>query len=157
MVAESEEMPYNDFAKQLLRKHESRRLKVYDDADGLPIVPGKLVKGHPTIGWGRCLDTKGINVYEADDLFENDFIEAEATIVDIFGIPILSESKERLGALISMAYNLGDRGFRGFVKMINAIRRRSWEEVASQAKDSKWYTQVGIRGREIVKLLKEGK
>ena len=150
-------MSYNDFAKQLIKKHESRRLFAYDDADGLPIVPGKLIKGHPTIGWGRCLDTKGITVYESDDLFENDFVEAEAIIVDIFGLPILSESKERLGALISMAYNLGARGFRGFQNMINAVRRRAWEEAANHAKDSLWYTQVGIRGREIIELLKEGK
>ena len=150
-------MSYNDFAKQLVKKHESRRLKVYDDGDGLPIIPGKVVQGHPTIGWGRCLDTKGVNTYEAEDLFENDFIEAEATIVGLFGLSIFSESKERLGALISMAYNLGDRGFRKFVNMIGSIRRRSWEEAANHAKDSLWYTQVGIRGQEIVKLLKEGK
>jgi len=145
----------NDFAKQLIKKHESRRLRVYDDGDGLPVVPGKLMIGHPTIGWGRCLDTKGISADEATDLFENDYVDAEIVIGNIYGLSIFREKKERVAALLSMAHNLGEYGLKKFLNMNHAIMQRNWKEAAKEAENSLWYRQTGIRAREIVELLKE--
>ena len=64
-----------------LQSHEGLRLFVYDDATGAPIKPGTAVKGHPTVGWGRALDTYGVNEAEADYLLANniDVVVAEVT------------------------------------------------------------------------------
>jgi lysozyme len=58
--------------------------------------------------------------------------------------------------LTDMIFNLGSTRFRKFKKMIKAIKNNDWELAGEEAKDSKWYKQVGKRGEEIVKQLKEG-
>ena len=146
----------SDFAKKLIIKHEAVRAKCYDDGDGLPVVPGKTMVGHPTIGVGRALDTKGLSPAEISELLENDFIDAEVILVDVFGLSIMQESENRVAALVSMAHNLGRGGFGKFVKMVDAIKSRDWRRAADEAKNSKWYSQVGERGKEIVRLLEEG-
>ena len=145
----------SDFAKKLIRDHESVKLQLYDDADGKLILPGKLVKGHPTIGIGRNLE-KGISVEECILMFENDLIEAEITLGNIFGLEIFKESEKRVAALLDMAFNLGESRIRKFFKMVEAIKNRNWEEVAKEAENSLWFQQVGMRGIEVIKLIKEG-
>ena len=145
----------SDFARKLLIKHERVVSKCYDDGDGLPVVPGKVMKGHPTIGIGRALDTKGLSPMEINNLFENDLVDAEIILGDIFGIEIFKESERRVAALLSMAHNLGRSGLGKFVRMIEAVKKGDWQTAALEATASKWYVQVGSRGVEIVKLLEE--
>jgi lysozyme len=130
-------------ARELVRKHEGLRLKVYRD------TAGKL-----TIGYGRNLDDKGISNSEAETLLDNDLKEVYGDLETIFSKTIWDEDINRLAALVSMRFNLGPAGFRKFKKMIEAVRNRDWNEAANQAKDSQWYSQVGVRGQEIVDLLK---
>ena len=132
------------FAKKLIRDHEGVRLQYYKDS-----------KGILTIGIGRNLE-KGISVEECLFLFENDLVEAEITLGNIFGIGIFKESEKRVAALLSMAFNLGESRLRKFTKMIAAVKIRDWQEVAKQAEDSMWYTQVGKRSIELVSLIRQG-
>ena len=146
----------SEFSRKLLIKHEGVRDRCYDDGDGLPVVPGKTMIGHPTIGVGRCLDTKGLNPREINEVFNNDLLDAEEIVRTIFGYEIFQESDRRIAALLSMAHNLGKGGLLRFIKMIDAIKRRNWNEAANEAQNSLWYNQTGNRGKEIVQLLKEG-
>lgn len=146
----------SDFAKKLIRDHESVKLQLYDDADGKLILPGKLVKGHPTIGIGRNLE-KGISVEECVLLFENDLIEAEITLGNIFGLEIFKESEKRVAALLDMSFNLGEPRFCKFTRLIDAVKERDWEKAAEEAKNSLWYVQVGNRGKTIIDLLRDNK
>jgi len=148
-----EKIMAKEFAKNLIRKHESQRLRVYDDADGKEIIPGKFVIGHPTIGWGRCLDTKGITINESNDLFENDIIDAEVAIHNIFGMDIFKETEKRIAVLLDMAFNLGEGGLWGFKKMIEAIKIRDWKTAAKEIESSVYFKQVGERAKENQKLL----
>ena len=145
----------SDFAKKLIRDHESVKLQLYDDADGKLIISGKLVKGHPTIGIGRNLE-KGISVEECVLMFENDLVEAEITLGNIFGLGIFRESEKRVAALLDMAHNLGEPRFRKFINMIKAVKERDWGKVAIEAEDSDWYREVKGRGKTIVALLRDG-
>ena len=133
------------FAKKLIRDHEGVRLQYYKDSLGIL-----------TIGIGRNLE-KGISVEECLFLFENDLVEAEITLGNIFGIGIFKESEKRVAALLDMAFNMGEPKLRKFVKMIQAVKDRDWERVAIEAKDSDWYAQVKTRGKTIIELLKDDK
>ena len=133
------------FAKKLIRDHEGVRLQYYKDS-----------KGILTIGIGRNLE-KGISVEECLFLFENDLVEAEITLGNIFGIGIFKESEKRVAALLDMAFNMGEPKLRKFVKMVQAVKDRDWERVAIEAKDSDWYVQVKGRGKTIIDLLKDDK
>ncbi len=145
----------SDFAKKIIRDNERVMLQLYDDADGKIIVPGKLVKGHPTIGIGRNLE-KGISAEECVFLFENDLVEAEITLGNIFGLEIFKESEKRVAALLDLAFNLGEPRLRKFTRLIDAVKERDWVRAADEAKNSLWYIQVGNRGKTITNLLRNG-
>ena len=134
----------SDFAKKLIRDHEGVRLQYYKDSLGIL-----------TIGIGRNLE-KGISVEECVFLFENDLVEAEITLGSIFGLEIFKESEKRVAALLDMAFCLGESRLRKFTKMIEAIKKRDWEGAAEEAENSLWYSQVGIRGKAITDLLRDG-
>ncbi len=134
----------SELARKIIKEDEGLRLKVYPDT-----------KGIPTIGRGRNLRDKGISVDEANYLFENDLIDAEVSLVNVFGGTwILEVGEERVAALLDMMF-MGEGSFSKFVKMIAAIKRGDWEEAAIQANDSEWYKDVGgRRGDRVVNLLK---
>lgn len=138
-------MMASNFAKKLIQKHEGIRLRSYHDS-----------LGFVSIGIGRRLDVRGITKDEALFLFENDLIDAEIAIGDIFGIEIFRESQGRIAALLDMAFNLGEGGLKRFSKMIAAVKNRDWETAADEVKYSAWFIQAGLRGQEIVDLLRRG-
>ena len=137
---------WKDEAKRLLKKHEGLRLKPYKDS-----------QGYLTIGYGRCLDIKGISVEEAEVLFENDFEEAlqhclmacSAFKIDFDGLP----DKVKI-ALVNMAFNLGHK-LLSFKRMLAAIANEDFKEAAEEALDSLWAEQVGERAEEIAELFLE--
>jgi GH24 family phage-related lysozyme (muramidase) len=56
--------------------------------------------------------------------------------------------------LISLYYNLGERGIRNFRNFESSIKERDFQKAADHLKDSKWFTQVGNRGRDYFDTLK---
>jgi GH24 family phage-related lysozyme (muramidase) len=102
-------------------------------------------------------DTAIFMLHERRQVAINDLIE-------IFGEDrFVSWSEARRVALVSMMYTLGINRFKGFHHMIFAIIAENWAEVAYQALDSKWRTDVdpkdipGIgRDDRIAFMLKEG-
>ncbi len=134
----------SEFAKKMIKGNEGMRLKPY-----------RCSAGKLTIGYGRNLDDRGISAHEANDLFENDLIDAEIALGNIFGLEIFKESENRIAALLDMVFNLGEGGLRKFKLMIEAIKRRDWIAAAEGAKQSLWFQQVGSRAEKIINLLKE--
>lgn len=134
----------SEFARNLIKTHEGLRLKPYKDSLGIW-----------TIGYGRNLE-KGISVDEAREMFENDLIEAEVTIINIFGMEIFGIEERRIGVLLDLAFNLGEPRLRLFKNFIEAVNARDWIKAAAELKDSKWYGQVGKRGPENVELILQG-
>jgi lysozyme len=124
-----------------LIEHEGIRLKPY------PCTSGKL-----TIGIGRNLEDKGITDNEAHYLLQNDIKECRYDLCNLFiSFPLLDERVQRV--LIDMRLNLGYSGFRGFKKMISAVRKKDWHRVVKEMKDSKWYHEVGIRSKNLCDLM----
>jgi len=56
-----------------------------------------------------------------------------------------------------MIYNLGANGFAKFVRTIASIVAGRFDDAAKHMQASKWYRQVGLRGKRNVRIMREGK
>jgi len=137
-------------------------VSIYDQIkrhEGLRLKPYKCTAGKTTIGYGRNLDDVGISEQIAELMLIDDVMEASVSINNVFEFDINKIREYFPGnsyvALIDMMFNLGETRFRGFNKMIEAVKNGDWEEAARQAEDSKWFSQVGERGKTIVAQLRD--
>ena len=121
---------HDKLVKQL-RKHEGERLHAY-------LCPA----GRWTLGVGRNIDErggKGITENESTFLLLNDIAECTSDLQNLFGSNEWNwMSDNRKIALIDMRFCLGPNRFRGFRKMIAAIRKGDWADAGKEAMDSKW-------------------
>lgn len=120
--------------------------------EGLKLKPYKDTVGKWTVGVGRNLDDRGISRDEALYMLGNDIT---TTLKDLDAVipewRLLEEDKAR--ALANMMFNLGRIRFCQFIKMLDAIRRNDWATVGDEARNSKWFKQVGDRAERIAKIL----
>lgn len=131
------------FEEQLTRD-EGSHLTVYDDATGEEIVPGYLVKGHPTIGVGRALDVNGISADERDYLRANDISKVKLQVGQ--RLPWTSQlDPVRLMVLHNMCFNLGIEGLLEFKNFLGFMQQGVWARAADEMKASRWAGQVGPR------------
>jgi lysozyme len=88
-------------------------------------------------------------------LFEDDLLTAEEDAKTLFpGFESFSETRQM--AFIDMAFNLGRERLGGFENMIEAANAGNWVQAAAEARNSKWFNQVGRRGRRIVGMIRGG-
>jgi len=147
---------------ELIKKHEGCTNKVYIDT-----------KGKPTIGIGFNLHKEGarkmIESVGADYdkilagkqrlsegqikiLFNNDIksaIKSARSVVNNFD----SLPQKAQAILIDMAFNLGQEGLMKFKNMRAALEVNDYNKAAYEMKDSDWYTQVGNRSKELIKMM----
>lgn len=121
--------------------------------EGLRLKPYLCPAGKVTLGVGRNLDDKGITEREAFYLLNNDIDECYKDLsesvfqeFDVFPDPIQT-------VLISMRFQLGAKGFRGFKKMIKAFERLDYREAIKEMKDSNWYKQTPERADRLIKMV----
>ena len=109
---------------------------IYDE--GLRLKAYKCPANKLTIGVGRNIDAdgKGISRVEAIIMLKNDIQECNddlrSIFIDFSSFPIVVQN-----ALINMRFNLGPSRFRGFKKMIKAIKIWDWQKAAAECLDSK--------------------
>ena len=126
-----------------LKRDEGYRADVYRDTEGLL-----------TIGYGHCLDRKGISLRAAELMLEDDISDAKSGLLGKW--PWMRElSPPRLGAFINLTFNLGVAGLNGFKKALAAAEQGDWEACAREIKDSKYATQVGARADRVAQQLQE--
>jgi lysozyme len=110
--------------------------------EGLRLKPYRCTAGKLTIGHGRNLEDKGLTPEECRYLLRNDIMEAKMFLVEFFGDVVMRTlNTARETVLIDMYVNMGPKRFKGFERMISAVRRGDWKEAAAQIKDSKYYRQ----------------
>src|SRR5271157_1710327 len=127
----------------LIQKHEGLRLTVYTDT-----------RGHPTIGYGRALDVKGISQSEALFLLHNDITLVRSQLSSFPWFARLDGTRQ--AALIDMAYNLGFGGFGKFQNMLDALMKGDYDAAADAMLDSEWARQVPNRANEDADLIRKG-
>ncbi len=111
--------------------------------------------GKPTIGVGRNLESYGLSEEEIYFMLRNDIKKCIQDLGSLFrNFDDFDDILQH--ALIDMRFNLGYSGFRGFRKMIKAIRENDLDEAAEEAIDSRWYCQVKERGKTIVSMIRGG-
>jgi lysozyme len=125
-----------------LREHEGERLRVYDDANGKPVVKGYTLKGHPTIGVGRNLAGRGITKDEAADLLENDVDDCIDEVLDAF--PWANDmDNARFSVLVELCFNMGLPVLKTFTNTLRAMATKDYVAAARGMLASKWASDVG--------------
>ena len=123
--------------------------------EGLELKPYKDLVGLITIGYGRCLDRKGITKEEAYYLLKNDIKECQAQLES--NLPWFNQLDDwRQFALIDMCFNLGISGLFKFHNMLTALEMKDWSRAHNEALNSAWARQVGSRAVEIANILLTG-
>ena len=123
--------------------------------EGLELKPYQCTAAKTTIGSGRNLTDKGITRNEAMMLLENDIDEVLADLNNnIFSNFFMLPQNIQL-VLADMRFNLGPNRFRGFKKMIAAVRAKNWQATKAEMLDSKWAKDVKTRADNLVKLVDE--
>jgi len=122
--------------------------------EGLRLKPYRCPAGYLTIGVGRNLETKGISENEALFLLRNDIAEVTAQLERFDWFRALGPVRRKV--LIDMCFNLGMAGLLGFQKMIEALKQGDYERAADEMVNSRWYGQVGERGRRLERMMRTG-
>lgn len=143
-----------------LRGDEGEKLKVYDDATGLPIGPGTLVKGWPSIAVGRNLAGRGIKLSESAQMLENDMADCETELAAT--LPwITSLTPHRQIVIYSLYFNVGlGNPARFEAKWPNFLAQMKAGQFAAAADNLEttqpWASQVGPRARRLGELVRYG-
>ena len=123
--------------------------------EGLKLKPYRCSAGKLTIGVGRNLEGCGISQDEALVLLDHDIAVCVEDLQKLFGVHFGTLPEIARRVLIDMRFNLGPKGFRSFKKFIQAINELNFEQASAEMIDSKWYTQVGVRGVTLVKMIEK--
>ena len=124
--------------------------------EGIKFTPYRCTAGRLTIGCGRSLDTKGITKDEAMFLLKNDIEECTRDLaISLFRGKFWDFPGAIQRVLISMRFQLGYGGFRGFKKMIAAVKDDDWREMIVQMQESNWYKQTTNRANDLIEMVRE--
>lgn len=126
-----------------LKRHEGFSSFLYRDT-----------AGRWTIGFGRCLDTRGITVQEAAIWLRSDVLEAVEAVGRFDFFDGLTEARKAV--FVNMAFQLGMGGLLKFEKMIAAVSRGDYETAANEMLSSKWAKQAPNRAAELSQWMRNG-
>ena len=132
--------------KNRLKRHE-----------GLSLFPYKDSEGFITLGYGRCLDKRGISQKEADAMLQVD-IDA-ATNAYRFKIPEAVQrhcNTARVEVLICMIFQMGLGGVLKFKRMLSYLAQGDFNKAADEMCDSLWATQTPARCTELSEMMRRG-
>jgi GH24 family phage-related lysozyme (muramidase) len=163
-TAAGADMDREKLRKQIV-KHEGSKTKVYLDTEG-----------HPTVGVGFNLDRPGakakiealglsfaqvksgkqeLTQEQITKLLEDDLDVAIRDAKSLFpNFGDLSDVRQRV--LVDMTFNLGKGKLAGFKNMIAAVKAKDFARAADEMKSSKWYKQVGQRGKTLEAMMRTG-
>ena len=131
-------------AARILEQHEGNRRYAYTDS------VGKL-----TIGIGFNLDDVGLYPEESQWILRNRISKIDTKLINILPEYRGLNAVRRI-VLVDMMYNLGQRRFFGFKKMLAALQVRDYAEAAKEMLDSKWARQVGGRSTRLARIMETG-
>lgn len=123
--------------------------------EGLRYKPYTDTLGRLTIGYGRCLDTKGISFAEAEAMLGADIDEALQGVIS--SLPWAAELDNiRLNVLVCMAFQLGIGGLMQFKDMLTACEHGNYSTASIAMLDSLWAKQTPARADTLSHMMKNG-
>jgi lysozyme len=128
-----------------IKKHEGLRLYPYQDS-----------LGFWTIGYGRCIEKKGITPQEADMMLQTDIDASTAQFNTLPDRVKDACNSARMETIIEMIFQLGFSGTMRFRKMFTAIEARDFERASMEMLDSRWARQTPGRCRELAETMRTG-
>lgn len=149
---------------EMIARHEGIRKEVYLDT-----------KGIKTIGAGFNLEKAGAKErIEYFGLDYNDICSGKQKLSEneIYSLmeddveTAISDAKNYVGenwnklnpkakeVIIDMSYNLGGPRINNFKKLKEALEKQDYKTAADEMKDSKWYSDVGNRSKELISIMK---
>ena len=147
------------FLAQLKRHEGERRDKVGRH------VAYKCPAGKLTIGWGHNLDANPVprDWFSDGEKAKVGSVITNATAEELLKADVSGCARElalhfyvwreieepRQAVLLNMCFNMGWKSLSGFKGMLKAVKERSWRAAASEMQDSRWFTQVKGRGKEL--------
>lgn len=118
--------------------------------------PYHCTAGKLTIGYGRNIEERGITWDEAKMLLAHDLMEAHNVLMGEFDFyERLNDARKAV--MMDLYHNMGLTRLLGFKKMLSAAQMGNFDEAAKELKDSRYFTQVGRRGRRNFTMMKFGK
>lgn len=131
--------------EQQIFVHEGYRQRPYKDS------VGKL-----TIGIGRNLEDRGIDLDEAIYLMRRDLHDARVLCEQHF--PWFGRlSEERKEVLVNMCFNMGIERLKGFRRALAAVEAGQFATAEKEMLDSKWAKQVNNRASELGMQMRENR
>jgi lysozyme len=136
------------FACQI-KIHEGFKAEVYQDTSGTAVGYGHLLRQNEAAMYplGTPVPMSQINAW-----FEQDTTTA-VKIAQTLCTSWNDLADVRKRALADLAYNLGQPRLSGFSKFLQALNKGDYGTAAKELKDSKWYSQVGKRGPNLVTMI----
>ena len=136
-----------------LQRDEGWRERLYDDANGQPVVPGYRLVGHPTIAFGFALDVSPFTFAEAMPILEGRSQKAWDECQIAFPW-IKAEPEPVQRALANMCYNMGLKTLQQFTTFLGLLEHGEYESAAKDLEGTLWYRQVGARALRIQALIR---
>ena len=142
------------------------RIKVFEGYSEQPYV---CPAGKWTVGFGYNYQDRGFTTEYLTEILQKGMTAdiADRLLADDVCRVVLECEKTfawykalddvRRATITDMCYQLGLRGLMQFKKMLSAIERKDYAAAATEAKNSRWYTQSGRRSGINVKQLESGK
>jgi len=144
-----------EIVKEDLIRHEGYVAEIYLDSENLPTFGiGHLVtEDDMEYSWPvgtPVTDERILDVFHKDcDIAYKD---ACALVLNFAG-----QAPDAQRVLVNMAFNLGRNRLSKFKNMLKAVNEGKYLVAANEMIDSKWYSQVGRRSKELVDIMKEAK
>ena len=138
-----------DPVKAMIVRHEGVRMAPYKDSLGLWTVG----VGH-LIGDGKSLPSewnKTFSAEEVKDLFDQDYEYHKKAAEKIPGYSNVKGPGQ--GALIDLTFNMGPVWYKKWPTFTKKLSGGDIQGAAGELEKSRWYTQVGKRGPDIVAML----
>lgn len=140
-------------------------LKLVKEAEGFEPLPYRCTAKKLTQGYGRNLEVHPLSEEEKAELASDGSVSED--VAERWAIKELYECEEKLNSniiyqkqsdvrkavLLDMCFNIGYTGLMKFKKMWFALGERDYPQASREMKDSKYYTDVGTRGKRNVEIM----
>jgi len=144
--------------REMVKMHEGCRLFAY-----------RCPSGYWTIAWGWNIEAHPLPEHIAAHLAAHAriteemaeellTISLEAALLNAEAVfPGFQDfSDDRQDALTDFVFNVGTGTAAKFKRLRQAIAENNWPWAADELENSKWFKQVGNRGRKIVEMVRHG-